>query len=129
MSLRTVRLRVAGVALVPVSDALDISAEREQAFAFEPGQSGSALDANPTSSSSSARTASKRAFQRCSSSAATRRALALVLPPIYQFFWYTFKDIRENVPAVKNASIRQPKISGAGLFLFWKSTNYCGWAE
>ena len=110
-----------------VSDALDISAEREQAFAFELGQCGSALAANLASSSSSARTTSKRAFQRCSSSAATRRALALVLPRIYHIFLYTFNEIRENVPAVKNASIRQPKVSGVGLFVFWKSTKHCGW--
>jgi len=50
--------------------------------------SGFCAAANPANSSWSARTASKRAFQRCSSSAATRRALALVLPRFYHFFVY-----------------------------------------
>ena len=129
MSLRTVRLRVAGVALVPVSDALDISAEREQAFAFEPRPWGSALAANPTSSSSSAHTTSKRAFQRCFQFGRDQTGPCSRPSSHLHLFVYTFNDIRENVPAVKNASIRQQKISGAGLFLFWKSTNYCGWAE
>jgi hypothetical protein len=69
---------------------------------------GSALAANPASSSLSARTASKRAFQHCSSSAATRRALAPGPSRIYHIFLYTFNKIRENVPGVHT----QPKVSG-----------------
>ena len=39
-------------------------------------------------------------------------ALPLVPPRINYFFLYTFNEIRENVPPVKNASIHQPKVSG-----------------
>jgi hypothetical protein len=78
-----------------VSGALDISVEREQAFEFELGQWVSALAANPASSSSSARTASKRAFQRCSSS--PRPDLLSSFLAFTIFFSYTFNEIRENV--------------------------------
>jgi hypothetical protein len=70
-----------------VSGALDISAEREQAFAFELGQWGFCACRQPRQLVlERARTASKRAFQRCFSSAATRRALALVLPGMDDIF-------------------------------------------